>query len=167
MWRFNVYPIRFMFVYYLYGANALRWRHTSVMTSQINGNYLLTPFHGLTSKEKQICPSLSLCEGNSPVTGGFTPQNYMDAKSVSLPWLHQDRKCKQSWWRLKARCLQSDRACETTVNDLMMTSSNGNDFRVTGPLCGEFTGHRWIHQTKASDTVLWCFLWSSPEQTVK
>ena len=33
----------------------------------------------------------------------------------------------------------------------MMTSSNGNIFRVTGPLCGEFTGHRWIPQTKASD----------------
>ena len=26
----------------------------------------------------------------------------------------------------------------------MMTSSNGNIFRVTGHLCGEFTGHRWI-----------------------
>ena len=26
----------------------------------------------------------------------------------------------------------------------MMTSPNGNIFRVTGPLCGEFTGHRWI-----------------------
>ena len=25
-----------------------------------------------------------------------------------------------------------------------MTQSNGNIFRVTGPLCGEFTGHRWI-----------------------
>ena len=29
----------------------------------------------------------------------------------------------------------------------MMTSSNGNIFRVTGHLCGEFTGPRWIpHQ---------------------
>ena len=26
----------------------------------------------------------------------------------------------------------------------MMTSSNGNIFRVTGPLCGGFTGHPWI-----------------------
>ena len=26
----------------------------------------------------------------------------------------------------------------------MMTSSNGNIFRVTGHLCGEFTGHMWI-----------------------
>ena len=24
-------------------------------------------------------------------------------------------------------------------------------FRVTGPLCGEFTGYRWIPLTKASD----------------
>ena len=29
-----------------------------------------------------------------------------------------------------------------------MTSSNGNIFRVTVPLCGEFTGHRWIPLTK-------------------
>ena len=40
---------------------------------------------------------------------------------------------------------------------IMMTSSNGNIFRVTGPLCGVFTGHRWIPRTKASDAELWCF----------
>ena len=44
----------------------------------------------------------------------------------------------------------------------MMTSSNGNIFRVSGPLCGEFTGHRWIPRTKANDAELWCFLWSAP-----
>ena len=44
----------------------------------------------------------------------------------------------------------------------MMTSSNGNIFRVTGPLCGEFTGYRGIPGTKASDAELWCFLWSAP-----
>ena len=40
---------------------------------------------------------------------------------------------------------------------------NGNIFRVTGHLCGEFTGHRWIPRTKASDAELWCFLWSASE----
>ena len=45
----------------------------------------------------------------------------------------------------------------------MMTSSNRNIFHVTGPLFGEFTGHRWIPRTKASDAKLWCFLWSVPE----
>ena len=39
----------------------------------------------------------------------------------------------------------------------MMTSSNGNIFRVTSHLCGEFTGPRWIPRTKASDAELWCF----------
>ena len=41
-----------------------------------------------------------------------------------------------------------------------MTSSNGNFFRVTGPLWGESTGDRWIPFTKAGE--LWCFLWSAP-----
>ena len=49
------------------------------------------------------------------------------------------------------------------VNHNMMTSSNGNIFRVTGHLCGKFTGPRWISRTKASDTELWCFLWLTPD----
>ena len=46
-----------------------------------------------------------------------------------------------------------------------MTSSNGSIFRITGPLWGESTGH--IPLTKASDAELWCFLTSTPEQTVE
>ena len=46
---------------------------------------------------------------------------------------------------------------------ILMTSSNGIIFCVTGPLCGEFTGQRWIPRTKVSDAELWCFLWSVPE----
>ena len=42
--------------------------------------------------------------------------------------------------------------------DTMITSSNGSIFLVTGPLCGEFTCHRWIPHTKASDGQLWCSL---------
>ena len=45
----------------------------------------------------------------------------------------------------------------------MITSSNWNIFRVTGPLCREFTGRWWIPRTKASDAELWCFLWSASE----
>ena len=45
---------------------------------------------------------------------------------------------------------------------IMMTLSNGNIFHVTGPLCGEYTNHRWIPLTKANDAELWCFLWSVP-----
>ena len=53
-----------------------------------------------------------------------------------------------------------------TLDD-MMTSSNGNIFRVTGPLCGEFTGQRWIPLSQASDAEFWCLLWSAPEQTAE
>ena len=40
------------------------------------------------------------------------------------------------------------------LEQMMMTSSNENIFRVTGHLCGEFTGLRWIPRTKASDGAL-------------
>ena len=57
-----------------------------------------------------------------------------------------------------------DHVAHMAVNiDDMMTSSNGNIFRVTGHLCGEFTGRRWIPRTEASDAEAWCFLWSAPE----
>ena len=36
----------------------------------------------------------------------------------------------------------------------MMTSWNGNIFRVTGPLCEEFTGYQWISSTQVSDSHL-------------
>ena len=51
----------------------------------------------------------------------------------------------------------------TVQAQYMMTSSNGTIFRVTGHLCGEFTGPRWIPRTKASDAELWCFHWSASE----
>ena len=39
----------------------------------------------------------------------------------------------------------------------MVTTSNGNIFRVIGPLCGEFPGHRCIPLTKASDAEFLVF----------
>ena len=42
----------------------------------------------------------------------------------------------------------------------MKTSSNGNIFHATGPLCGEFNGHRWIPLIKTSDAELWSFIGS-------
>ena len=48
-----------------------------------------------------------------------------------------------------------------------MTSSNGNIFRVTGPLWGDTTGYRWIPLTKTSEAEFLCFLWSALEQTIE
>ena len=41
----------------------------------------------------------------------------------------------------------------TSITRITMTLWTGNVFRVTGPFWGEFTGHRWIPLTKASDAV--------------
>ena len=40
---------------------------------------------------------------------------------------------------------------------IMIRSLNGNTFRVTGPLRGEFTGHRYFTRTKAREVGLWVF----------
>ena len=41
------------------------------------------------------------------------------------------------------------------ITIFMMTSSNGNSFRVSGHLCREFTGRQWIPLTQDSDAELW------------
>ena len=41
----------------------------------------------------------------------------------------------------------------------MMSSSNGDIFRVTGPLCGELTGTRWIpHKGQWRGTLMFCLI---------
>ena len=69
------------------------------------------------------------------------------------------------YFRLCRKPCVGSRTCDMIIAERihMMTSSNGNIFRVTCHLCWEFTGHRWISHTKASDAELWCFLWSAPE----
>ena len=56
----------------------------------------------------------------------------------------------------KCSCLYADTKV-TNLNINIMTPSNGNIYRITGPLRGEFTGDRWIPLSKVSDAELWCF----------
>ena len=106
------------------------------------------------------------------------PANYImcTAKWEFNYWaLYFERMCWIPWWDYLLYYLNEPRvgvkpsvgqviytACSFIPCD-MMTSSNGNIFRVTGHLCGKFTGPRWIPRTKASDAELWCFLWSASE----
>ena len=88
---------------------------------------------------------------------------------------------KRTWWRTCRVCLwkschyrqqkhvsrwrqrRNARGAASGWVYIHETSWNGNIFRVTGHLCGEFTGPRWISHTKASDVELWCFRWSASE----
>ena len=77
--------------------------------------------------------------------------------------LHCRSICKSLVIHYTGECLYDCSDTQAHCRHSMMTSSNGNTFRVTGHLCGEFTGSRWIPSTKASDAGLSCFLWSAPE----
>ena len=63
---------------------------------------------------------------------------------------------------MKSTSDQCNRILVILNPDCMMTSSNGNIFGFTGHLCREFTGHRWIPCTKASDAELWCLFYYTP-----
>ena len=68
-------------------------------------------------------------------------------------------KCKKRGENLSQHIKYRNKICKTLHDDVI----KWNFFRVTGHLSGEFTGHRWIPRTKASDAELWCLLWSAPE----
>ena len=91
------------------------------------------------------------CEATSKVSTIVTlelAQNSLQRQYIFLHFLYDITKPKITIKKMQLR-------------HHMMRSSNGNIFRVTGPLCGEFTGHRWIPHPKANDADLWCFHWSA------
>ena len=58
-------------------------------------------------------------------------------------WIFKFIADKTAWHdhnKLTTACLSTTNSTTAGVRHAMMTSSNGNIFRVTGPLCGEFTG---------------------------
>ena len=118
----------------------------SAMVSQITGISYSTVCSGADQRIHQN--SASLVTGEFPNKGPVTQKIFpfddviVHLFAVTISWTGLNRS-------------------EIPNGGIMMTWSNGNIFRVTGPLCGEFTGHRWIPLTKASDAELWCFLWSA------
>ena len=132
---------------------------------------------------------LALCAGNSPVPVNSPHKGqWRGALMFSLicAWINDwtnnreagdsrrhhghfdvNVMCKMQWCGhpvLFQRCVTENGCNYWHRNgnvDIMMTSSNGILFCVTGTLCGEFTGHRWIPLKKASDGELRCFLWSA------
>ena len=65
-----------------------------------------------------------------------------------------------SWFSRKGFKFWFSTYCSVTVKweNHMMTSSNENIFRVTGPLCGEFTGDRWPHKGQWRGALLFTLI---------
>ena len=82
-------------------------------------------------------------------------ENTSDVKSTLvqiMAWCHQasNHYLSQCWPR-------SVSPYGVTRPQCMMASSNGSFFLITGPLCREFNGDRWIPFTKGQSCRLWCF----------
>ena len=102
--------------------------------------------------DKRFCSQLLSCFGRSLIH----PSNYGHGSCfMSLVWF-VSFSFFPNHSGLLHRPWGNEAAPNYTAN--MMTLSNGNIFRVTGPSCGEFNGQRWIPRTKASDAELWVFL---------
>ena len=83
--------------------------------------------------------------GHKIFTENFESLCTIDDETASTWLMSWYRKHQPVYWYLASNI------------PLMMTSSDGKMFRVTGNLCVKFTGHRWIPHTKASDAEHWCF----------
>ena len=91
---------------------------------------------------------------------------YIDATPL-LPTLDRNLTFCVTWKFRKLSLAILNKAIWSTELCAMITLSNWNIFRVTGPLWGE-SACRWrIPLTKASDAELWWFLWTASEQTVE
>ena len=134
------------------------------MASQITSLTIIysTSYSGVDQRKHQSSASLAFVRGihrgpvNSPhkrpVTRKMFPFCDVIMYHKQMPMVFQNtnrRPLTRPHRQVKGRPLWV-----SWRNFVMMTSSNGNIFCVTGPLCGEFTGHRGISLTKASDAEL-------------
>ena len=93
--------------------------------------------HGVTLP--QACSlyyysDLTLSQSFQPMTAQLSMEAVLPlAKSLATVFYRSDNR--GPWSHI---------ACDILATVIMMTSSNGNIFRATGPLCGGFTGYRWI-----------------------
>ena len=101
----------------LRNTSVLRWRHTSAMASQING--------------KSVVCSTACWDWYTKSKLRITGDRWTESND------HQSTSCPPLMWTKDA---WSAHILWSVYYNAMMTSWNGNIFRVTGPLCGEFTG---------------------------
>ena len=131
---------------------ASQWRHNKRhdVANRRRLDCLLNRLSRRRSKKMSKLCVTGLFEENPPVTGGFQSQKASNAKNVSIWWRHHiiafdagiiEWRCIFIYCVTYLLCniltIGTNKICNVT----MMTSSNGNIFRVTGHLCGEFTGH--------------------------
>ena len=96
---------------------------------------------------QNIQPPLGVVHRNiEPAINIHSAIIFISAKDTVIEQKMKKRTESANWNKIKLAA-----GCDS-IRMFIMTSSNGNIFRVTGHLCGGFTGLRWFPRTKASDT---------------
>ena len=130
-----------IFFQFLY---TLQWRHNERdgLSNRQHIECLLNYITGCLGADQRKTSQLRvtcLCEGNPPVTDGL----------ICPPRTHIISTGHYAFQSFAAK--------------FMMTSSNGNIFRVTGPLCGNSPVTGEFPAQRPVTGGLWCFLWFAPE----
>ena len=135
----------------------IQWRHNDHdgVSNHQPGGCLLNRLFRRRSKKTSKLRVTGLCVGKSP--GPVNSPHKGPVTRKMFPFDDVIMKINPSMHTVALSILQVDGSYqpETTINLFMysksqlyylliMTSSSGNIFGVTGPLCREFTGHRWI-----------------------
>ena len=113
----------------------LQWRHNERdrVSNHQPHDCLLNRLFGRRPKKASKLRVTGLCVGSSPGTGEFPAQMASNAKNVFIWWRHHDL----TYFR-DIKIVPVDKIAIGIQQSLffffMMTSSNGNIFRVTGPL---------------------------------
>ena len=85
--------------------NTLQWRRNERdgVSNHQPHDYLLNRLFRRRSKKTSKFRVTALCEGNSPMTGGFPAQKASNARNVSIWWRHHDIDFRIKWlticWR--------------------------------------------------------------------
>ena len=134
------------------------WTHSHTCLSKRfkSGKNILTFYISINTKQPFLTPTCHSTDARNMPEIAVLFIHFSRAEHLTVPSRFQ-MNCGdliKLWYQL---CRSIDEPF------VMMMSSNWNIFLATGPLCGEFIGHRWIPLRKASDAELWCFLWSAAE----
>ena len=156
----------------------LQWRHNGrdgVSNNQPHDCLLNRLFRHKSKKTSKLRVT-GLFAGNSPVTGEFPAQRAVTRKmfvfnDVIMLWLYN---CKYRIEFIMPRYVMRSRTTVWSWSEKIqfekvdMTFSHDDvikwkHFPRNWPFVRGIHRSRWIPQTKASDTELWCFLWSASE----
>ena len=144
---YHINPLKTAEITAIKQSRTLQWRHNgrSGVSNHQPHDCLLNRLFRRRSKETSKLRVTGLCVRDSPMSGEFLSQMASNAENVSIWWRHHDKILRLFNGTYMYSTLS---CCATTVFPYMTPLSNGNTFRVIGPLWGKSIGQGRIPLTE-------------------